>query len=641
MAALSADAVAGYAYGAGFRGDALATIVAVTAIESMVNGIPWNTDAVGDQNRAGERAPGGRTWGPSIGLGQVRSIVEESGSGRTRDATRLPDPAFNLRSCYRISAGGSTFRPWSVFKSGAHRRYLDEARAAANAVTARGGNPGGSSGMAVATGPAGSLGTSGDINPLTRRLPESTSALQRIEGFQVAGRAIDGGDLQALAISARVSLSVEQVSQITLTFADPRGTVQVWEQFREDAEVNWFDLRLRVAATEWGELDGAETLTATLRAAGAQAMRTLDPAGTSRSWTNMSPTEVLAERAKAAGMRFYGKGTARRATITRHGRDDAGGAQAESDWDMGQRLAREEGFWLFETTDALYFAPPSWLTERGTTFLTRWRASVAEQAYETIGVPQAKRSVDTDRVAGIPIAEITAQLPPWRGYLVRPGMNTDFAGIPAFEMKYLVVGVDFDLDGGIAPVQVQLTQPVDPVPDPPEQPAGTAVDDLTGAGAIGGGQGSTGTATGPYGYQYDPAGGSCLGREEPGTRALLNHLVRKFGVADWGIYDCRKIAGTRRVSVHSEGRAGDVGVPVLSGSVGDRVANYLVRNAPLFGIQQVIWDRHDWNSHTRIWTTYSHPGGSNVTLDHRDHIHFEQCRQAARTLTPAMIAGAT
>jgi len=87
-----------------------------TAIAKAESG--WRTDAMGDTTLTTS------TWGPSVGLWQVRSLKAETGTGRTRDASRLTDPAFNARSMVAISGGGQNWKPWSVFTSGAYRKYL-------------------------------------------------------------------------------------------------------------------------------------------------------------------------------------------------------------------------------------------------------------------------------------------------------------------------------------------------------------------------------------------------------------------------------------------------------------------------------------------------------------------------------------
>jgi len=111
--------IAAYARKAGFVGEALRTIIAVVLAESG-----------GDPDNVGDESLANATWGPSIGLGQVRSLRAETGTGRPRDAAKLTDPAFNLRSAFAISSGGSSFRPWTMFTNGRYKGFLARAQAA-------------------------------------------------------------------------------------------------------------------------------------------------------------------------------------------------------------------------------------------------------------------------------------------------------------------------------------------------------------------------------------------------------------------------------------------------------------------------------------------------------------------------------
>lgn len=117
--ALEDRQLAAYVRQAGFPTSSLVTMVAIILGES--GGDP---DNVGDEDLVDGK------WGPSIGLGQVRSLRAETGTGGPRDATRLTDPAFNLRSALEISGGGTNFKPWSAFTSGRYRQYLARAWAA-------------------------------------------------------------------------------------------------------------------------------------------------------------------------------------------------------------------------------------------------------------------------------------------------------------------------------------------------------------------------------------------------------------------------------------------------------------------------------------------------------------------------------
>lgn len=120
MAQLTFPQVYALARGAGFGAPGAAVAAAISDAESG-----RNPDAVGDVQL--EDA----TWGPSIGLWQIRSLKAASGTGTPRDATRLKDPAFNASAAYAISSGGRDFRPWSTYTSGAYRAALPAAQTAA------------------------------------------------------------------------------------------------------------------------------------------------------------------------------------------------------------------------------------------------------------------------------------------------------------------------------------------------------------------------------------------------------------------------------------------------------------------------------------------------------------------------------
>lgn len=123
MSRLSFDEVYALARGAGLAPHAATVATAIAAAESSNN-----PAAVGDV--ALEDA----TWGPSVGLWQIRSLKAERGTGKTRDVTRLKRPAFNARSMASISNGGKNFAPWSTYTSGAYRKHLAEASAISGVV---------------------------------------------------------------------------------------------------------------------------------------------------------------------------------------------------------------------------------------------------------------------------------------------------------------------------------------------------------------------------------------------------------------------------------------------------------------------------------------------------------------------------
>ncbi|HTI22194.1 MAG TPA: type VII secretion target [Kutzneria sp.] len=129
MPTISAQQIAQHAYNAGFRGDALTTAVAVALAESH-----GDTGIHGDVNlQTG-------TWGPSVGLWQIRSLNPGHGTAAEqalRNAQANADPATNARHAYAISRHGTNFGPWSTYTNGAYRGYLSQARTASRGVTGR------------------------------------------------------------------------------------------------------------------------------------------------------------------------------------------------------------------------------------------------------------------------------------------------------------------------------------------------------------------------------------------------------------------------------------------------------------------------------------------------------------------------
>lgn len=104
------------------------------------------------------------------------------------------------------------------------------------------------------------------------------------------------------------------------------------------------------------------------------------------------------------------------------------------------------------------------------------------------------------------------------------------------------------------------------------------------------------------------------------AQRLQAYFLQRFpGTRNGGIFVCRTIAGSDKLSVHAEGRAGDLmtgtGLPTVE-------TRFLAEQMRIFsqeiGLQGVIFNRQQWfcNRHWD-WRYY---GGVNP---HVDHIHWE------------------
>lgn len=119
---------------------------------------------------------------------------------------------------------------------------------------------------------------------------------------------------------------------------------------------------------------------------------------------------------------------------------------------------------------------------------------------------------------------------------------------------------------------------------------------------------------------------NCTGTFEPGLKELSDYVKQEFTqVTSIGGYSCRaNTANKRELSIHGTGRAIDIFIPLAgprtaNNELGDPVANWLVLNAELLGLQYIIWDRSSWSGsrETDKFRPYDGPH------PHHDHIHME------------------
>jgi hypothetical protein len=59
---------------------------------------------------------------------QIRSLKHwQDYNSPQRDAKRLTDADFNAQSAFKISKGGTNWKPWSTYNNGAFLKYIDDA----------------------------------------------------------------------------------------------------------------------------------------------------------------------------------------------------------------------------------------------------------------------------------------------------------------------------------------------------------------------------------------------------------------------------------------------------------------------------------------------------------------------------------
>jgi murein DD-endopeptidase MepM/ murein hydrolase activator NlpD len=311
-----------------------------------------------------------------------------------------------------------------------------------------------------------------------------------------------GADLSESIASAVIGaptldLTASEVSQLVFSARDDGFELLESGLFAKRTRIDYLDLAFEIAAVELNDADGKPVVTITARSRGAQVMRRTKGA---RVWRGQSPTQVMEQRAKAAGLAFVGEPSAERAQIARLAPK---GEKPENDWDLGARLARELGYITFEAAEVLYFARPTWLVKRAKTLELRWPRADERGEVVPDRIPSCRRSTDAGEGRAV---TVTAEVPFELADNYRPGQVLGLKGIPTFNGDYLITSIRTSLDS-TTPVTIDAQTPIDPEPEPPDRPN----DDRGvegGAGAPGSPSGSgsgawiwpvAGTITGDFG----------------------------------------------------------------------------------------------------------------------------------------------
>lgn len=127
----------------------------------------------------------------------------------------------------------------------------------------------------------------------------------------------------------------------------------------------------------------------------------------------------------------------------------------------------------------------------------------------------------------------------------------------------------------------------------------------------------------------------CTSGPSRGALALREFMLGRYSEAsDGGIFNCRTVRGTSSPSIHGEGRAWDMMLPVRNGRGNPRghdVVRALGASGRRLGVQTVIFDRTIWSARSPSGRAYTgvHP--------HFDHLHIELTRDAAVSLTVAQL----
>lgn len=133
--------------------------------------------------------------------------------------------------------------------------------------------------------------------------------------------------------------------------------------------------------------------------------------------------------------------------------------------------------------------------------------------------------------------------------------------------------------------------------------------------------------------RYDKTTGPS-GGPTPGAIALRDHWRKVTGLGDQGIYNPRKVRGSKTTwSTHASGRAVDLKANAHNArerQLAEGYIEFLQRHCVALQVQYLIWNGRSW-SPARGWREYNgvHP--------HEDHVHAELNIDGGRSVTLAKL----
>lgn len=113
----------------GFPENVLATLLAIAKAESNL-----------EETAIGDLALVNTTWGPSVGLMQIRTLKPPYDAPEPYRSflilNALKNPETNLKAAYKISKAGTSWNAWSTYKDNSYKKYLAEAQQVVDATPA-------------------------------------------------------------------------------------------------------------------------------------------------------------------------------------------------------------------------------------------------------------------------------------------------------------------------------------------------------------------------------------------------------------------------------------------------------------------------------------------------------------------------
>jgi len=294
--------------------------------------------------------------------------------------------------------------------------------------------------------------------------PPSANPTNGLESLFLVGRKLNQSEIGAV-LSADVSLSMSQISQIQFKFYDPHFALLENGLLLPNARVDLGkDLIMRVSSTNTVDMGNGDTgLDIACRP---DAVRKLKAAQGSLVLKNVSPSQFVVHECNRLGIKHKVQPSQKRDVVHRDQKvpgthyGPTSGNALPSSWSTFQRLAQELGFVCFESFGYVYFGKPTW-------FVAQFENDAMEVYWDTGPVanrnpyvPECHRTLDGE------LKTVNVVVPYERWKECRPGRTFKLHGVPYFDRdNYIISEVSYDLTGRSRQINVTATIPVNPKKD--------------------------------------------------------------------------------------------------------------------------------------------------------------------------------
>ena len=261
-----------------------------------------------------------------------------------------------------------------------------------------------------------------------------------------------------------LSASNSKVTEFSATFQDDMNqTLFTGDRLRPGTTLSYGAWTCTLFQMDTGENAAGPTLSVKGRSSG---VVKLEGQTGAKSWGNIDVATWVKQQAAAAGLKTIVQPGLGKASIVREKPD---GDKKQSTWDVITQLAKQVGAWVFEYSNTLVFARPSWLKTRpGRRIfpftISSWN-NVTDSLAEVPGYKwDANAAADSKETLTVMLASADADS-------ARPGDQVTISGARAGRRagSWVVVEVAFTFDRS-APIKLTCRRAIDPEKQPPKPP---------------------------------------------------------------------------------------------------------------------------------------------------------------------------